>query len=485
MGLTQEAFPLVNRPWYEARTTHFYTYSCGPTQEVAKLAARLEQFRGAYGALAGPQAVASPPIVVLAFPDKAALQDFVPLYQGKPTSLAGFFHRGSDENLIVLSLTDSGPGTLEIILHEYAHLLLRRNGQIWPVWLNEGMADIYSKFEVVGERTVRIGGIKESYLRLLKQEPFRPFKDLFAVTQESPEYNEREHQGMLYAQSWLLTHYLMIGNPVHRARFGELTTLLRQGQSPEQAFTNTFKTSLPAMEKELQAYLQRGKFDTFSFSVQANLLAPQPLQWRRLTPAETCFRLGDELLRIGRLDTAEAYFLQSRKLSPESPLGWEGLGLLAVERRQHSESFTFFDEALRRGSTSFLAHYFWAKQKLRLSGNAEGNIMRLGEPVASEIRARLEKALQLMPDFGPAHHVLGFFELVQGAHPSSAEQHLRRAIELEPENQVYLLTLAQAQIAGQDTKAARRTLESLLLPYVSVQVRVHAELLLKNLDGKK
>jgi len=239
------------------------------------------------------------------------------------------------------------------------------------------------------------------------------------------------------------------------------------------------------MEKELQAYLQRGKFDTFSFSVQANLLAPQPLQWRRLTPAETCFRLGDELLRIGRLDTAEAYFLQSRKLSPESPLGWEGLGLLAVERRQHSESFTFFDEALRRGSTSFLAHYFWAKQKLRLSGNAEGNIMRLGEPVASEIRARLEKALQLMPDFGPAHHVLGFFELVQGAHPSSAEQHLRRAIELEPENQVYLLTLAQAQIAGQDTKAARRTLESLLLPYVSVQVRVHAELLLKNLDGKK
>src|SRR5439155_17340202 len=97
---------LVTRRWFEARTAHFNTYSCGATQEVARLTARLEQFREAYSLLAGAQAVASPPIVVMAFPDHAALAPFLPLYQGKPANLAAFLHRGSDENLIPLSVSE-------------------------------------------------------------------------------------------------------------------------------------------------------------------------------------------------------------------------------------------------------------------------------------------------------------------------------------------------------------------------------------------
>src|SRR5581483_7942556 len=112
-------FSLLSKPWFEARTAHFRTFSCGGTQDVAKLTARLEQFRSAYEALAGSQAVASPPIEVLALPDHSALEHFVPLYQGQPMNLSGFFHRGSDENLIVLSLADSGAGALDTIFHEY------------------------------------------------------------------------------------------------------------------------------------------------------------------------------------------------------------------------------------------------------------------------------------------------------------------------------------------------------------------------------
>src|ERR1700724_1869773 len=49
---------LTQRRWFEARTAHFNIYSCGPTQEVARVVARLEQFRDAYSLLAGAQAVA-------------------------------------------------------------------------------------------------------------------------------------------------------------------------------------------------------------------------------------------------------------------------------------------------------------------------------------------------------------------------------------------------------------------------------------------
>src|SRR6266581_9397692 len=78
--------PLLRRHWFEARTAHFNVYSCGDTQQVSKLTARLEQFRQAYSLLAGAQAVASVPIVVLAFPDIEAMRPFRPVRDGKPAN---------------------------------------------------------------------------------------------------------------------------------------------------------------------------------------------------------------------------------------------------------------------------------------------------------------------------------------------------------------------------------------------------------------
>src|ERR1017187_5885999 len=122
LGLAAVAAPgqagtnsLTHRQWFEARTANFHIYSCGPTQEVARVAMRLEQFRNAYSLLAGAQAVASPPIVVMAFPDHAAMQPFLPRYQDKPANLSAFFNRSSDQNLIVLSLSGPDSGSLKVI----------------------------------------------------------------------------------------------------------------------------------------------------------------------------------------------------------------------------------------------------------------------------------------------------------------------------------------------------------------------------------
>jgi Flp pilus assembly protein TadD len=475
------ALPLTQRHWFEARTAYFHIYSCGSTQEVARVAARLEQFREAYSLLAGAQAVASPPIVVMAFPDLASMRPFLPLYQDKPANLTAFFNRGSDQNLIVLPLSGSGTGSLKIIFHEYTHLLLRHNQPYWPMWLTEGMAEIYATFEVHGGYRARIGNPIDHHLRLLAHRPLMPLKELFAVTRDSPEYNEREHQGVFYSESWLLTHYLMLGgNPAHKANFRQLTPLLRQGQPPEQAFTNALRTTLPAMEVELRRYLERGKFAPLELAVSASLETPRAFATRGLTPTEVCYRLGDELLHIGQLDTAESYFLQARKLAPGSPLSYEGLGLLAAKRGQSNEAVRWLRQAMQLGPLNFLAHYIYAREKYLLTANGP-SLRPLGKEAAAEIRGGLQKSLALMPDFGPAHHLLGFFEMVQGEDFAAARQHLQKAIQLEPENQSYLLSLAQVQLAANDPKAARHTLEPLRLPYVEPQIRAHAEEMIKAL----
>ena len=480
-------FSLMQQHWFETRTAHFNIYSCGAPKDVFKLAGRLEQFCEAYSLLAGSQAVASPPVVVMAFPDHEAMKPFLPLYQGEPGNLAGFFVRGSDENLIVLALPggDEAGSGMDVIFHEYAHLLFRRNDLIWPLWLKEGMAEIYSTFETTGTE-VEIARPIEHHLRLLAQQPLMPLTELFAVTPDSPQYNESTRQGIFYAESWLLTHFLTAGdNPYYRARFGQFTTLLLAGQPPEQAFTNTLRITLPAMEDELRRYLQRGVFDPIKLQLPADVSATVYANTRSLTPVEIYFRLGDELMRIDRPNAAESFFARAQKLAPASPLPYEGLSLLAAERGQHDEALNDLAAALQRGSTSFLVHYSYAQEKYRLTADSQDRYAPLKNPQAAEIRNELEQSLALMPNFGPAHELLGFFEMVQGQNLAAAEQQLQLAIQLEPENPSYLLTLAQAQLRDQDPNAARRTLAPLLLPNAEPKLRQEAIEMLQEMDSNR
>ena len=476
--------PLVQRQWFETRTAHFNIYSCGAQQDVNKVAGQLEEFCEAFSLLAGSQAVASPPIVVMAFPDHEAMKPFLPLYHGQPQNLAGFFQHGSDENLIVLSLPEAGTVSMgmPVVFHEYTHLLFRRNDRIWPLWLKEGMAEVYSTFATTGYSALIAQPI-DHHLQVLNHEPLMPLDELFAVAHDSPQYNERERQGMFYAESWLLTQFLMAGdNAAYKSRFGNFTRLLQEGQLPVQAFTNALQTTLPMVESELRRYLARGQFAPIKFTFAENVAGDKTFTIRRLTPVENYFRLGDELFRIDRLDDAEKYFADAQKLAPASPLPYEGLGLLAVRRNQAGEVLSEFNAALQRGSESFLAHYLYAWQKFQMAADAQGGRGSLPGATAVEIRRELLKSIVLMPSFGPSHELFGIVEMAQGKNFPLAAQHLQLAVQLEPENWYFRLALADAQARNNDPQAARLTLTPLLLPTVEAKLRAQAQELLQQIS---
>ena len=477
--------PLVQRQWFGTRTAHFYIYSCGAPEKVFKVACQLEEFCETYSQLAGAQAVASPPIVVMAFPDHESMKPFLPLYHGQPENLGGFFQNGDDENLIVLSLPQTGAASMDmsVVFHEYTHLLFRRNDRIWPIWLKEGMAELYSTFTTSGYDAF-IGQPIEHHLHLLAKQPLMPLTELFAVTHDSPQYNEREHQGMFYAESWLLTHFLVAGdNPDYKSRFGKFTTLLREGQNPVQAFTNALHTPLPVVESELRRYLARGQFAPIQLTLSENVALPKAINTWNLTPVEVYFCLGDELLRIDRPDAAEKFFTDAQKLAPASPLPYEGLGLLAIQRKQSDKALRELKEALRLGSSSYIAYYFHAWEKFRLAVDAQGGRGVLPKETASEIHDELIKSIALMADFGPSHELFGILELARDGNINVAEQHLQLAAQLEPENLYYLLSLADAQVRNKKPEAARQTLAALLLPTVEAKIRAQADELLRQITG--
>jgi tetratricopeptide (TPR) repeat protein len=478
--------PMAQRPWVEVGTAHFTFYSCGPIGSVYKLAARLEQFSSAYAQLAGTQAVASPPIVVMVFPDRQNLEPFLPLYHGQPATISAFFQHGLDENMIVLSLPEPGYAlNLDVIFHEYTHFLFRRNDTIWPLWLKEGMAEMYSTFQTSGHYA-QIGAPIPQHLRVLTEQPLMPLAELFSAKEDSPAYNEQQRQGMFYAESWLLTHFMMAGDvPGYISRFGKFTTLLHQGLLPTEAFTNALQTPLPFMQAQLQRYLLRGQFRPINFLLSTNLSALIATKAARsLTPAEVAFRLGDELLQIGRLDDAEPHFVTARTLAPASPLPEEGLGLLAARLEQTDAGLQHLQAAIARGSWNFLVYYVYAEGKYHALADAEGRETRLADDQAGEIRQALQRSIALMPDFAPAHELLGFFEMVQGDDLAAAGQQLQRAIQLAPDNQSYLIALAQLDIREQNPEAARQILQTLLRPNTAEKLRAVAQKLLAEINSQ-
>ena len=476
--------PLVQRQWFGVRTAHFNIYSCGAPGKIFKVAGQLEEFCETYSQLAGAQAIASPPIVVMVFPDHESMKPFLPLYHGQPENLGGFFQHGRDENLIVLFLPQANAASIDmsVVFHEYTHLLFRRNDRIWPLWLKEGMAELYSTFATTGYDAF-IGQPIRDHLRLLAKQPLMPLTELFAVTHDSPQYNERERQGMFYAESWLLTHFLVAGdNPDYKSRFGQFTALLREGQTPVQAFTNALQTPLPVVESELRSYLARGRFAPIQLTFSENVALPKAISTWNLTPVENYFYLGDELLRIDRPDAAEKYFADAQKLAPASPLPYEGLGLLAIRREQPDRAMRELEEALQLGSSSYIAHYFYAYEKFNLAADAQGGRGVLPRETAVEIHDELIKSIALMPDFGPSHELFGILEIARDGNIGVAEQHLQLAVQLEPENPHYLLALANAQARNKKPEAARQTLAALFLPSVEAKIRAQANELLQQIN---
>lgn len=238
------------------------------------------------------------------------------------------------------------------------------------------------------------------------------------------------------------------------------------------------------MEAELHRYAQAGNYHPIVLRVSQNLSAPLKINTRAVTPVEILFRFGDEFLRIDRADDAQAWFEKAEKLAPASPLPYEGLGLLASQRDDPSTAVNELEHALQLGSTSFLTYYIYAQEKYHLT--AHGTMYGpLSGNQAGQIRDELDKSIALMPDFAPAHELLGFFEMVQGEDIAAAEQQLNAAIELEPENPSYLYTLAQAQLRARDPEDARRTIQPLLLPNADPKLRSAALEMMQKLNSNR
>jgi tetratricopeptide (TPR) repeat protein len=467
--------------WTSVRSKHFFLIGNASEREIRQIARQLEQFRAVFARLLLQAEVRSPvPTTVVVFKSDASYRPFKPLYRGKPAEIAGYFQSGHDVNYITLTLERHGADPYATLFHEYVHALTNDNLRDAPLWFREGLAEYYSTFNVTdGEKKIWLGRAHADHVRRLRTRQFLSLATLFAVDQTSPHYNEQDQRNIFYAQSWVLVHYLMLGNKGQRQpQFQRFIQALVQGAPLEESFRQIFQTDYAGLESELSAYVERHNYPTQIVTLDQRVEFDSTMRSAPISEAEAQAYLGDLLRHLQRLDEAETYFQAALTLAPDLSTAHASLGMLRAQEKRFAEARRHLRRALTADAQNYLAHYYYAFALTREDMDEHNRVTRFAAEKAQGLRAALKKAIALAPEFAESYRLLAFVNLVNSEQLDESVALLQRARALAPTREEYTYLLAQLHLARQDYETARQTVTPLARAGGNPQLRQDAQDLL-------
>src|SRR5262249_16021836 len=392
--------------WLSIQSKNFLLVGNASESAIRRVGRDLEEFRAAFAAIfpsVGQQS--SSPITVLVFKDDDSFKPFKPLYQGKPANVAGLFQPGEDINFIALTANTETP---RVINHEFVHSLTKDTNAPLPVWASEGIAELYSTFEIESNhREMVLGKPIADHIQTLLQ-TILPIGSLFGVNLSSPLYIEQSKQGIFYAESWAVIHSLMLAN--NRQRQPQLIkylTLLASGKGVDESFSEAFQTDYAKFENDIRDYIGHFAFPIVQVKLQTKIDFDREMQVAPIGDAQVQYYLGDFLFHTGRLDTAEAQLQKAVQLDPALSSGYASLGLLRLPQGNKTEALKFLSQAVQGEIKSSMVHYYYAltlQAAVETKDKSQWQLMR----------DHLKKAIDLAPDYFQAHDMLGYVALASG-----------------------------------------------------------------------
>jgi tetratricopeptide (TPR) repeat protein len=478
--------------WLKVQSKHFTLIGDASEKEIRGVGMRLEQFRDAFSQIStqllSPSAIKSTvPITVIVFNNDTAFRPFKPVYQGKPADVAGYFQSSGDTAYITLAAGRVGEDPYATIFHEYVHALTSENARPFanpfPLWLNEGMAEYFSAFEILGGGTkAKLGAAIARHTRLLLEREPLPLKTLLAVDQASPFYLETEKKILFYAESWALMHYLLHGEAgKRRPQFRDFVQALAQGKSAEDSFKGAFQLDLATLERDLRRYILRGSYSVDESPLKQQVDFGAEMNTAPLSVAEAQAYLGDLLWRIQRSAEGEAFLNRALSIDPKLAMASLSLGTLRLRQHRYAEARTSLSRAIDAGSHNHLAHYYYAFAIHRALIDESQYVSEIPADSVKAMRAALGRARQLNPDFADTYKLLAFIDLVLGENLDEAIDLVDRAIALAPYREDIVYTRAQIQMRRKEYNAARQTAQTLVNGARKSDIRERAKTMLENI----
>ncbi len=374
------------------------------------------------------------------FKDGDALSPYRLVFEGKPVDVGGYFLARPEANYVAINADPRGDAR-SIIYHEYLHYVLRNNYPSLPLWLHEGMAQLYSTFDTKGAEA-RIGRPIEAHARWLQINPLLPVSELFALDAQSKDYHEGARRSVFYAQTWVLAHYLLVGNPGRRDLTLRYLRTLSRGDDP--AEDAAFGGELDA---ELLAYVKRNAFA--HIAAPAGTVAEAGFRVAPLPRAELLARLGLLLsvLDPSRRTDAEEHLKAALAANPEHGAALAGLGLLS----RKEEADTWLERAARAAPDDFLVQYHYGLNRLEL-----------GPAGLRQAAEAFRRAVALRPEFADAWARLGYALSFEVPLPPEAERAFETAHRLRPSDTATAYNLMLLRVRNGKAKEAEALIDRVI-----------------------
>ena len=395
-------------PWLKITSANFELYTTGGERSGRDLVRHFEQVRSFFVQAFGDGLPDAKPVRIVVFRNEKEYEPY------RPNDFAtAFFQPGESHDFIIMS--NGSTEHYPVAVHEFTHLMVHQSGQKYPPWLNEGLAELFSNLQPVGDK-IKVGQDISGRMMALRVEKWIPLATLLNVDQSSPYYNDRAKAGMFYAESWQLVHMLFL-HPSYRPQLKAMSAALKQSDAAA-AFESAYHKSLSEIEADLHGYLRGDTIKVMMFGIQLPKSVDTP-EIETASDMSAHLALAELLSNYrGRGEQARAAY---ETLARDYPKRWEveeGWGQYSWHRRNLDDAARHFARAVELGGQDprlFLEY---------------GRVLYYGNHLPEAIDI-LGKAAQLNPANDEIHFELGFIYVRNGNYGAALAE-LRSMKKVQP-----------------------------------------------------
>ncbi len=372
-----------NQPWNKVTDGKIELYTPDDPQSATGFLLSLK-YLTAFLKQSGPFTFSDPPpLVVVAFHSEKEFSK----YRLNAGSCA-FYQQTEKGEYVVLQ--DLLPDHRSVSAHEFTHFLAAHSGLKLPLWLHEGIADVYSTLSFSGDQ-VTVGEAVPGRMRILHHQPWLTLPSLFSVAIGSDYYSQPGKMEIFYSESWLLTHMLAL-SPAYAPQFPAFLRSISQGRPAAESLQQHFHKSISDVEADLRAYAAQSHLPEVTVALRVPPSPAASFQVSTARGSDVDVALSDLVMANPnskaeiqtRLATAASRF-------PEDAKAEEALGYMAMHQGRLAEAREHFHKAINRHSTDATV-YFYAAHYDREAGVPDEQVVPL-----------LQQALEYKPDYYEAH----------------------------------------------------------------------------------
>lgn len=440
--------------WTVLQTPQFTVLSQLREKPTRAWAGEFSQFMAALGTVVQAHERTRPPLTILLFNREKDFRAYQPRRpDGKRQEYAGLFTNRDAWGVIGLLGDNEEQDTRRVIFHEGVHWYVSGNEGAYPLWLSEGLAEVFSTFKV--EKTqVCWGSPIPEHVHLLRMQKSLPLPRLLSLNTDDPEFNDPKKVSMVYAQSWAFVHFLMFGE-----REGERSALSRylsawqtDGQIPDDILQQVLGKKTPEIAASLARYLQEGYY----YLVRESLATTAELN-ATITPAapatvETA--LAKFALGSGQTMLARQHAETVVRLAPTRPDGYDVLTQLAAEAGAAEQVLEYGQQAVANGTSDAGTLVQWVQARLQ-AAPTEG---ALSSETLFQLTRLVAQAIDHRPRMRVAYVTLAALLLRMEKPPAEDEKLLQQGARLFPNEGMVWLGLAELARKRGDQADARALL---------------------------